>query len=461
MAYTFFNIIFPSDTFTQALGIAGNDEIVGFHGQTTNLGYSLILPSTFLPIKPTGAAQTQVVGINAGASEIVGFFVDTSGVTHGFLDKAGTISKQDETGTAFNQLLGVNDKNAVAGYSSLDPAGQINQLAYVFNATGNGTFKLLDNAAHTLILPANVNSQATGIDNAGDVVGFYLPTAMTSNGYLLLAGSSTPITLQFPGSTFTQALGINNQGQVTGFYNDSANKTHGFIWSNDNWTSIDVPGASATTINSINDSGHIVGFDTVGTETDGFRSNAPFAQATDNTTNKNWQQALSPYTGPVTGIDNEFVDITPDKLNLTSQSPNVFLHTGSGDDALLALSGTNVLDGGTGSNFLTNGSSGKDTDFVDARGATSDIWSTMNKFISGDSVTVFGVTADDFKSWIDGQGAVNFSGLTTHIPIGLTGITASLTLVGYTMADLASGKLSVSFGDDAASGSPFMFIHGT
>jgi hypothetical protein len=48
--------------------------------------------------------------------------------------------------------------------------------------------------------------------------------------------------------------------------------------------------------------------------------------------------------------------------------------------------------------------------------------------------------------------------LTTHIPVA-GGVTASLTLTGYSTADLTNGRLSVSFGTDPASGSPYMYVH--
>lgn len=457
MAYTFTPINFTGDTFTQALGINNSDQIVGFHGATTNVGFVLTLPNTFTPILPTGAAQSQLVGINNTKNTAVGFYVDSKTITHGFILQQGVITTTDETGTAFNQLLGINDSGQIAGYSSLDPTGATEQLAYLRQT--DGSYTLLDNAGHTADLPTNFNSQATGVDNAGDVVGFYLPTANnTSDGFLIMHGTTKPITLEFPGSTFTQALGINNLGQVVGFYMDAAGLSHGFIWSHDNWTEVDAPGGgTATTVNGINDKGEIVGFTVTGTTTSGFESSIPFAHATDTTTNQSWQQALSVYSGPLTYLNNEFVDITTDNLNLTATTPNVFLHSGSGEDALTALAGQNVLDGGTGSNFLTDGS-GADTDFVDARGATSNIWSTMNNFHSGDSATVFGVTQAEFASWTDGEGAAGFTGLTTHFPLG-GGVTASLTLAGYSNADLSNGRLSVSFGTDTASNSPYMFVH--
>jgi Ca2+-binding RTX toxin-like protein len=122
------------------------------------------------------------------------------------------------------------------------------------------------------------------------------------------------------------------------------------------------------------------------------------------------------------------------------------------------MSGTNVLDGGSGSNFLTGGS-GTDTFFVDDRGATSDIWSTMVNFHAGDSATVFGITPSTFNiAFADGQGAANFTGLTLHAT-AVGKATASLTLVGYTSADLNNGRLTISYGTES-DGSTYASIQG-
>ena len=179
----------------------------------------------------------------------------------------------------------------------------------------------------------------------------------------------------------------------------------------------------------------------------------------DTSTNATLQTNGTPYSGPVAGLQWEEIQITPDNLNITASVPNVFIHTGSGADAIAVNSGINVLDGGTGSNFLTGGS-GTDTFFVDDRGPTADIWSTVNNFHSGDAATIWGVTPQDFSlAFADGQGAAGFTGLTLHATAAGKP-TASLTLAGYSQADMANGRLSVSFGSDPASGSAFMFIHG-
>jgi Ca2+-binding RTX toxin-like protein len=123
------------------------------------------------------------------------------------------------------------------------------------------------------------------------------------------------------------------------------------------------------------------------------------------------------------------------------------------------VNGNNVLDGSTGSNFLVGGT-GNDTFFVDDRAAPADIWSTVAKFHSGDAATVFGVTQAGFNlSWVDGQGAAGFTGLTLVATAAGKPI-ASLTLAGFSSADLTNGRLAVSFGVESDGSGSFMFVHG-
>jgi virginiamycin B lyase len=168
-----------------------------------------------------------------------------------------------------------------------------------------------------------------------------------------------------------------------------------------------------------------------------------------------------PYDGPVAGLEHQYINITSDNINITATSPNWFIHSEGGEDALTVNSGTNVLDGGAGSNFLTDTTAGNGTDtfFVDDRGATADIWSTVVNFHAGDSATVWGVTPQDFAlNFVDGQGAGGFTGLTLHATANGQP-TTSLTLAGYAQADMHNGRVSVQFGTDPASGSSFMFLH--
>jgi Ca2+-binding RTX toxin-like protein len=179
----------------------------------------------------------------------------------------------------------------------------------------------------------------------------------------------------------------------------------------------------------------------------------------DTTTGQPVPAAAQPYTGPVANLQEQYINITTDNLNISVSTPNWFIHSGGGTDAVAVSSGTNVLDGGIGSNFVTGGT-GTDTFFVDDRGPTADIWSTVGGFHANDSATIWGVTPRDFGlAFADGQGAAGFTHLTLHATASGKP-TASLTLAGFTQADMINGRLSVTFGTDTASGSAFMFIHG-
>ena len=67
----------------------------------------------------------------------------------------------------------------------------------------------------------------------------------------------TPIDV--PGATMTQPLGINNSGQIVGFYWDSSFQSHGFLDVNGTFTNVDVPGSAWSEATGINNQGDIVG----------------------------------------------------------------------------------------------------------------------------------------------------------------------------------------------------------
>jgi hypothetical protein len=173
--------------------------------------------------------------------------------------------------------------------------------------------------------------------------------------------------------------------------------------------------------------------------------------------------AADPYVGPVAGLLYQYIYTGSDDLNVAAATPNVFIHTGGGEDAIDVSQGggTNVLDGGTNSNFLVGGTGPDsfDTFFVDDRSPSADIWSTVANFHAGDAATIFGITQDDgfTTNWVDGQGAAGYTGLTLHVTAADLP-TASLTLAGYGMADLSNGRLSTSFGTEA-DGTPYLYIH--
>ena len=188
---------------------------------------------------------------------------------------------------------------------------------------------------------------------------------------------------------------------------------------------------------------------------------------TDQTTGQQNFISGDSYSGPVQGLSQQLSLVTPDNLNITATVPNVFIRTGSGNDAIdvSKANGNNVLDGAGGSSFLTGGT-GHDTFFLDDRNLASDAYSTVVNFHGGDNITVFGVDATSFKlTTQDNQGAANAKGLAlTFTSAGKPN--ATVVIAGFSSADLANGRLTTSYGANPATpgvagrGGGDLHIHG-
>jgi hypothetical protein len=277
----FTNIIDPlNPTFTQALGINDSGEIAGYGNATTFNGFTLTLPpvaANFARLNVSGAdGGTQVIGISNGASPTTVGFSITGGVTNGFANtggQGGTFTTVDDPGFAFTQLLGINGSGTTAaGYWTHDATGATGQLAGI--VTGGPGFTSPTFIGINHLLPANVNSQATGVNDDGWVVGFYQPTSTTFTGFLDKSGVISSIT--FPGSVDTQALGVNDLGWIVGDYTLSNGNMFGFVDRGGVFSEIDPFGSTAVTANGINDHGQIVGFYTAANgSTIGFETTVP------------------------------------------------------------------------------------------------------------------------------------------------------------------------------------------
>jgi hypothetical protein len=252
--------------FIQLLGINDSGTIAGYTGMGTpnpNRGIILTLPNSFTSLNPNinpvtcTTCQVQVFGITSSGTTTDGFYTDAAGITHGFLDvgntpTATTIDGPAGTTPANTQLLGLDLSGTEAAGFFTNGA----MLTEAFTYTG-GTSTPLPFGTNGPV--SGDNSMATGVNDAGMVVGFDMPSGTVSNGFLFSAGSYTPI--QFPGSVFTQPLGLNDEDEVVGTYTDMGGVAHGFTYKNGAYSSFDAPGAfMMTTANGVNDQGDIVGF---------------------------------------------------------------------------------------------------------------------------------------------------------------------------------------------------------
>jgi hypothetical protein len=277
--YNFTTIDNPNDAnFNQLLGINRAVEIVGYDGDGSvqpNKGYLVVPLDHFADENFPQSAQTQVVGINnATTPATVGFWIDGGGNNFGFYNRNGSfVSVADpKTGVAngvqTNQLLGINDHHLAAGFYN-DANG--NSHGYIYDAKNQAFSEL------TLPFKKVVSFQATGINNAGVICGFYTNGKVTK-GFIGTLGNFSSVSSG--GIKTLTLLGLNNTGLAVGTFTDNAGVSHGLTYDINKgaFTIVDNPNESATaafgvtgtTINGINDAGDLVGFYSDGTKVHGF-----------------------------------------------------------------------------------------------------------------------------------------------------------------------------------------------
>jgi hypothetical protein len=264
VTYTFTTLDDQADpTFNQLLGINSHNVISGYFGSGMpghpNKGYLLSPPygqGNYANENFPGSAQTQVTGLN-NLGDTSGFWVTPAGTNHGFVEWNGVFASYNDPATpkakgSVNQILGINNAGTAVGFYN-DKNGHAH--AYELNqATGKFT------AIHV----PGVSVTATGINTAGDVVGFATDSAKNTTSWLKIGTSTTAF--NFPGGSDTQAFGINSKNQIVGSYLDGSGVMHGFVLTNplgprSVWQSIDDPnGIGSTVVNGINTAGDLVGF---------------------------------------------------------------------------------------------------------------------------------------------------------------------------------------------------------
>jgi len=194
-------------------------------------------------------AFTSVYG-NNNAGVLVGNFVTADGSLDGFIVQKGIFADVIVPGAASESRGALNDVNdlgqAVGGF--VDDTG----IEHSFVRSKGGEITLLPD------VPDAVLTEATSINNQGDIVGFYLDAGFAPHGFILRDGVYT--TVDYPGSTRTILTRINERGQITGIRRDPDGHRRGFVLEHGVATTIDVPGSRNTRTHGINNQGHVVGY---------------------------------------------------------------------------------------------------------------------------------------------------------------------------------------------------------
>jgi probable HAF family extracellular repeat protein len=197
-----------------------------------------------------GTTTTTALGIN-NRGHIVGLYVDSQSVLHGFLYQHGRFATLDVPGALGTQARGLNDRRQIVGIFLGDDGATHGSLSQ------HGHFTTLD-----VPVPGTTTTTPGGINNYGQIVGSF-HDSRGSHGFLYEDGVFPPLDVPFPDTFNTAATGINAHGQIVGIYQSGVpgapTGLHVFRYEEGVFTPIEVPIGMNPIAYGINTRGQIVG----------------------------------------------------------------------------------------------------------------------------------------------------------------------------------------------------------
>jgi len=240
-------------TLTEPQKLTSHNEIVGIFVDPTGVraGFTRDADGTFSApiIEPNDTGNyTEGRGIN-DAGTVCGDFIGSDGLFHGFFLSDGVFTEYDVPDSGGTQVLGIANN---ADFSGATVPG------------GTGVFKSFLNIGGSIV-PVVIGdavsfSGAYQLNGLNQFVGYYTDAATVNHGFF--SGNSGK--LRFPvdpqGSTGTILFGLNDRGWFVGRFSDSSGVTHAVLFVSGNKAfAFDFPGSSFTSFNGINQRNYICG----------------------------------------------------------------------------------------------------------------------------------------------------------------------------------------------------------
>jgi len=191
---------------------------------------------------------TEGRGIN-NSRTVAGDYVISDGTIHSFFLSGGTFTEYDVPGAVQTNLLSINDAGDFTGG---------------FDPDGSGVFQAFVTVAGTLTsfsVPGAAGTFAYEINNSKHLaVGYFIDGSGILHGYYRDANGALHFPIDPSGSVATVLFGLNNRNWVVGRYADSSGVTHGlFFVPPDRFFTFDYPGSTFTSLNGISSQGNICG----------------------------------------------------------------------------------------------------------------------------------------------------------------------------------------------------------
>ncbi len=162
-------------------------------------------------------------------AQVVGS-VENSGYAsaYAFLYSGGTIQNLGTFGGQYSQADGINNAGQLVGGAYTSSGAE-----HAFLHTGSGSLNSVTDDLGTLSAPYNYRSEALGINNSGQVVGWSSSGANTGEQAFLYSGGTMNNLNNFipsaSGWTLEQATGINDNGQICGYGINPSGQTDSFL----------------------------------------------------------------------------------------------------------------------------------------------------------------------------------------------------------------------------------------
>jgi hypothetical protein len=250
---------------------------------------SIQLVSTF--DYPGTGNQTRPQKIN-GTGDVVGVYVDSGGLSHGFTMSNGHFSApidDPNSPTPFTEGRGINDSRLVCGdytdsagafegfffshntYTNYDPEPTFTIVLGVNNARdfcgsvipSSGIQEAFVSIGGVMTDFAVTDATATlayQINTTNTSCGYYIDPAALTHGYYRDPDGTIHAPIDPVGSTGTILFGNNDRNLIVGRYSDAGGATHGVLFVPPNrFVVYDFPGSTFTSLNGINTSNQIVG----------------------------------------------------------------------------------------------------------------------------------------------------------------------------------------------------------
>jgi hypothetical protein len=213
-------IVDPNDTvgFTEGRGINNSRTVAGDYVISDGTVHSFFLSGgTFTEYDVPGTAQTNLLSIN-DSGEFTGGFDPGSGIFQAFVGRGGTLTSFSVPGAVLTLAYEINNSEELTVGYFIDGSGIL-----------HGYYRDINGVLHFPIDPTGSTSTVLfGLNDRNWVVGRYADSAGATHGLFFIAPNQFS-TFDYPGSTFTSLNGISDQGVICGRYVDASGIAHGFL----------------------------------------------------------------------------------------------------------------------------------------------------------------------------------------------------------------------------------------